>query len=158
MADTNQELEQYLEKVEKLAPKLFFQFSDEIWDVINSTYQDRQGWSLEEIANHIFELHKFEIFLKHEISRHNTKIAYLERLRKNMQGKYAIKYGDKYTKWEERVTRYESEDNYCLKLQELILDCEAYINEIKSHAYGLDNLGKALNNIYYTKKGRHDAS
>lgn len=158
MAAADQELEQYLKNVEKIAPKLFFSFSDNVWDVINSTYEDRACWTPEEISNHIFEIHKFEIFLKHEISRHTTKIAYLNRLRKNMAGKHAMQYGDKFTKWEERVTRYEANDGYCLRLQELILDSEAYINEIKSHAYGLDNLARALSNIYYSKKGRNESN
>lgn len=153
MGNTNQEITEYLANIEKMAPQTYSDVPDKIQEILEASYEERLEWGVEESAQYVFELHKFEMFLKREINKSNTKLAYAEKALHKMRGLNAPKWGDKFTKWDEKVCRYEAQDSVCQALLQVTLDTQAYINEIKGMAFVLTDLCKSLNNIVFAKKG-----
>jgi len=153
MGNTDQEITEYLKNIEKMAPKTYSDVPEKIQEILEATYEERLEWGVEESAQYVFELHKFEMFLKKEINKNNSKLAYAEKLLHKMRGLNASNWGDKFTKWDEKVCRYEAQDSVCQALHQIILDTQCYINEIKGMAFVLTDLCKSLNNIVFIKRG-----
>jgi len=153
MGNTDQEITEYLANIEKIAPQTYSDVPEKIQEILEASYDERLEWGVEESAQYAFELHKFEMFLKREVNKSNSKIAYAEKSLHKLRGLHAHKWGDKYTKWDEKVCRFEAQDTACQALQQVVLDTQAYINEIKGMAFVLTDLCKSLNNIVFIKKG-----
>jgi hypothetical protein len=153
MGTANQELTQYLADIAKMAPKTYSDVPEKIQEILEASYDERLQWGVEESAQYCFELQKFEMFLKKEVNKSNSKIAYAEKLLNKNRGLHASKWGDKFTKWDEKVCKYEAQDSVCQALLQVVLDTQVYINEIKGMAFVLTDLCKTLNNIVYIKRG-----
>jgi hypothetical protein len=157
MGSVNQEITEYLAVIERTAPKTYCDVPDKIQEILEASYEDRLMWGIEQTAQYCFELQKFEMYLKRELNKSNSKVSYVEKYLHKLRGLHAHDWGDKFTKWDEKVCRYEAQDSVCQALQQALLDTQCYINEIKGMAFVLADLCKTLNNIVYIKKGNNES-
>jgi hypothetical protein len=153
MGDVNQDIAEYVANIEAMAPPTFSEIPGKIQEILEADYDERLGWGIEQSAQYVWELHKFEMYLKKEVNKSNTKLAYAEKSLHRLRGLHASKWGDKFTKWDEKVCKYEAQDTVCQALLQVVLDTQSYINEIKGMAFVLTDLCKSLNNIVFIKKG-----
>jgi hypothetical protein len=125
--------------------------TDDIFDCINSTIEERRAWDAATCMQWSFELSKYQIFLHNSINRLITRIHFFENKRDYLHGKYAYDYGGEYCKIEQRIKMLSANNDLCREYDENILTHESEIRELKGLAYQINGLIDSLKLLAKTK-------
>lgn len=120
--------------------------------ILNLTHEELQKLDQHVCYGIAYELKKYVILLKKEENAIKAKLIWAEHNMDIMFGKYAKKYGDQYTSYEERKNMLKTDNQHAITLNKIILDAKLKIATIDSLSMQISNLFKILEGLSYAKK------
>lgn len=97
-------------------------------------------------------LEQYSMFIQQKYNRAKNIKNWAKHNLSIVVAKEGKNYGDKYTKYEEKIAMVVSGDSYALDLNNLMMVSQSKQDELEMISDKISNISARLNNIYYARK------
>lgn len=106
----------------------------------------------ENCLNYAYKLQQYALFLQQKTNRLKSIKNWAKHNLTIIVAKEGKNYGDKYTKYEERIAMVASGDSYAQLLNAIMLKYESQIEDLDMMANRVANMAKTLSDLYMSKR------
>lgn len=127
-------------------------YNNESEKSLNLKSEDLKKLTPEEISIHAYTLAHYASFVQKEINRQNAKLKWANHNLNLVIAKVGAKYGDKWTKYDERRVMVASDNEYAKILYDITLQAGIRVSELDFLSSRISAMSDLLNELHKTKK------
>jgi|APSaa5957512576_1039674.scaffolds.fasta_scaffold28449_2 hypothetical protein len=113
-------------------------------ETLESTHTDRADWTEEKLNDASFALIQYAIYLQKEENFHRARMNWAQNNLKIMYGNFGYKYGNKYSKYEERMAIMIGQNAQAEMLHRFIKDIQGNLDSLYFVSTKIEKLSKIL--------------